>query len=161
MDVIAHWSEFNLAMVGATAALAGLLIVAASVNIAQIIAATSLTARLAGGIASLVLALSVSALGLVPEIDPRAYGLTTLALALVSALFQIDAARRIFQNRAPENRLRLVKAVVGFVPTGLYAIGGIILITGGSGLLLLAVGGVTAIVVAVVVSWIVLVEVLR
>src|SRR5687767_3657682 len=54
MEQIEAWSEFNVAMVGATAALAGLVIVAASVNIAEIIKEASLTARLAAGIAGLV-----------------------------------------------------------------------------------------------------------
>ena len=35
------WSEFNVALVGATAALAGLVIVASSVNIAEIVKSRS------------------------------------------------------------------------------------------------------------------------
>ena len=49
MEDLELWSEFNVAMVGATAALAGLVIVAASVNIGEIIKTRSLTARLAAG----------------------------------------------------------------------------------------------------------------
>ncbi len=161
MDVIENWSEFHVAMVGATAALAGLVIVAASVNISEIIKAASLTARLAGGIASLVLALSASALALVPAITPTAYGWAVVGLAVVSGVFQAEAARRIFENRAPENRMRTVKAGMGFLPTALYAVGGVLLVTTGGGMLILAIGCVTAIIVALVVSWIVLVEVLR
>ena len=63
MEQLEAWSEFNVAMVGATAALAGLVIVAASVNIGDIIKSVSLTARLAAGIAGLVLALAGSAIG--------------------------------------------------------------------------------------------------
>ena len=51
MDQLDAWSEFNVAMVGATAALAGLVIVASSVNIAEIIKSATLTARLAAAIA--------------------------------------------------------------------------------------------------------------
>ncbi|WP_299090946.1 hypothetical protein [uncultured Microbacterium sp.] len=90
-----------------------------------------------------------------------AYGWSVVGLAIVSALFQAEAARRIFQNRAPENRVRVAKATVGFVPTALYATGGVPMIAGSGGLLLLAIGAIAAIVVALLVSWIVLVEVLR
>lgn len=79
----------------------------------------------------------------------------------MSGVFQADAARRIFQNRAPESRLRPVKAGVGFLPTALYALGGVLLVTTGGGMLALTIGCIAAIVVALVVSWIVLVEVLR
>lgn len=83
MEQVASWSDFNVAMTGATAALAGLVIVAASVNIAQIVGAQSLTSRLGGGIANLVLALTASAIGLIPDITPGAYGVTVLVLSAV------------------------------------------------------------------------------
>lgn len=149
-------------MVGATAALAGLVIVAASVNIGDIIKSPSLTARLATGIAGLVLALAGSALGLVPSIGAMPYGLTLIVLALCAAVFQVQATRRIFQNRDPRNRLRFGKSVVGFVAPLAYLVGGALLATGSpDGLMWFAAGCVLAIIAALVVSWIVLVEVLR
>lgn len=69
VEAVAQWSDFNVAMVGASAALAGLVIVAASVNIRKIVEATTLTSRLAAAISALVLALVVSAVGLMPDID--------------------------------------------------------------------------------------------
>ena len=162
MEQIEAWSEFNVAMVGATAALAGLVIVAASVNIGAIIKSASLTARLATGIAGLVLALAGSALGLVPAIDAMPYGLVLIVLALCAAVFQVQATRRIFQNRDPKNRLRLGKSVVGFVAPLAYLVGGALLAAGSpDGLMWVAAGCVLAIIAALVVSWIVLVEVLR
>ena len=61
-------------MLGATAALAGLVIVAASVNITVIIAAPALTSRLASAIAGLVLAIVVCAVGLIPAQTAPAFG---------------------------------------------------------------------------------------
>ena len=87
--MIEQWSEFNVAMAGATAALAGLVIVAASVNIGEIVKSRTLTARLLAGIAALVLALTVSALGLVPRIDGVWLGTLTLVSALLASVFQI------------------------------------------------------------------------
>jgi hypothetical protein len=162
VEQIETWSEFNVAMVGATAALAGLVIVAASVNIADIIKSASLTARLAAGIASLVLALAGSALGLVPGIGAIPYGLALDVLALCAAAFQVQATRRIFQNRHPNNRLRLGKSAVGFMAPLFYLVGGaLVAASNPEGLMWIAAGCVIAIIAALVVSWIVLVEVLR
>ena len=162
MEQIEAWSEFNVAMVGATAALAGLVIVAASVNIAEIIKEASLTARLAAGIAGLVLALAGSAIGLIPGIGPLGYGVAVCLLAVGATAFAVQAARRIFENRHPRNRLRVGKAAVGFIAPLAYLVGGALLAAGqGHGLLWFAVGSIVGIMAALMVSWIVLVEVLR
>jgi hypothetical protein len=163
MDALDGWSEFNVAMVGATAALAGLVIVAASVNIADIVKEVSLTARLAAGIAGLVLALSGSAIGLIPGIPAFVYGAAVVVLALLTAVFAASAAHRIQQNRHPENRMRPLKSVLGFLAPLAYLVGGVLLIAGAgsAALALFAAGSILAIVAALLVSWIVLVEVLR
>jgi hypothetical protein len=159
---VEDWSEFNVAMAGATAALAGLVIVAASVNIGDIIKAESLTARLASAIATLVLAITVSALGLVPAIAPTWYGIVVLLGVVIAAVFQVSATVRIVQNRHPENRMRALKALLGFLPLAAYTVGGVMLLAGSAtGLVLFAAGTILAIIVALIVSWIVLVEVLR
>ena len=162
MEQIEAWSEFNVAMAGATAALAGLVIVAASVNIGDIIKEASLTARLAAGISGLVLALIGSAIGLIPDVGALPYGVAMVLLALAAAVFQVQAARRIFENRHPANQLRWVKAAVGFIAPLAYLIGGGLLAAGSiDGLVWFAAGSMIAIVAALLVSWIVLVEVLR
>lgn len=163
MEALDGWSEFNVALVGATAALAGLVIVAASVNIADIVKESSLTARLAAGIAGLVLALAGSAIGLVPDIPAPAYGVAMAVCALVAAVFAAVATRRIYENRHPQNRLKLLKSLLGFLPPLAYVVGGVLLVAGrvGAGLVALAAGSIVAIVAALLVSWIVLVEVLR
>ena len=162
MELIEAWSEFNVAMAGATAALAGLVIVAASVNIGDIIKEASLTARLAAGIAGLVLALAGSAVGLIPGMSPLTYGVAMVVLALGAGAFAVQAARRIFQNRHPRNRLRAGKSAVGFAAPLSYLLGGALLAAGqDQGLVWFAVGSIVAIMAALMVSWIVLVEVLR
>ncbi|MET0295825.1 MAG: hypothetical protein ABW024_00375, partial [Microbacterium sp.] len=88
-ELLHEWKDFNVAIAGATAALAGLVIVAASVNIGDIVKSRSLTARLGSGIVMLVSALVVSAAGLMPAIDETWYGLLVLAIAVVALVFQI------------------------------------------------------------------------
>jgi hypothetical protein len=159
---LTEWTDFNVAMAGASAALAGLVIVAASVNIDKIIRAGTLTARLGAAIASLVLALVASALGLVPELDLLWYGIMLLVSAVAAGVFQVHASRVIMRHRAPEQRARLAKTALGFLPVVAYAVAGVALIAGfAAGLALAAAGCLLAIVAAIVVSWVVLVEVLR
>ena len=162
MEQIESWHEFNVAMTGAAAALAGLVIVAASVNIGDIIKAPSLTARLAAGIAGLVLTIAVSAVGLIPDLSGGVYGAAAILLALGAAAFQSQAAVEIFRNRHPANRMRWLKAIVGYLAPAAYVAGGALLLAGVSGgLVWFAVGSIVAIITALVVSWVVLVEVLR
>jgi hypothetical protein len=160
--MIAEWSEFNVAMAGATAALVGLVIVASSVNIGEIIKSRTLTARLLAGIAALVLALTVSALGLVPEIDAAWFGTLTIVVTLLAAVFQVHATRLIATDPDPADRARPLKYLVGFLPIVAYLVAGVLVLAGHpAGLYLAAAGCLLAIVSAITVSWVALVEVLR
>ncbi|MGB4776850.1 hypothetical protein [Microbacterium sp.] len=162
MDALESWHEFDVAMLGAAAALAGLVIVAASVNIEVIIKAASLTSRLASAIAGLVLAIVVCAVGLIPDLEPAAFGWLVLVGGVIIAGFGVDATVRIYQNKHPANRQRPVKSAVAFLAPVSYIVGGILLIAGDpAGLLWLAIGAITAIIAALFASWIALVEVLR
>lgn len=162
VEELEAWKEFNLAMLGATAGLAGLVIVAASVNISQIVKASTLTARLAAAIAALVLALVVSGFGLIPGITAAWFGVLLIVCTLIAGIFQVHAARVIMTDQDPAARGKVLKAVVGFLPVAAYLAAGIAVIAGSSaGLMLAAAGALLAVVAAIMVSWVVLVEVLR
>ncbi|WP_295013000.1 hypothetical protein [uncultured Microbacterium sp.] len=161
-DYLDGWNDFDVAMVGATSALAGLVIVAASVNIEVIIQARFLTARLASGIVGLALALTGSALGLVPHLAPAAYGAIMIVAGAIGGAVGGVATRAIYANPSPENRLRPVKAAIGFVAPLAYLVGGILLLAGQpSALGWFAAGAIGAIAASLLISWIALVEVLR
>lgn len=159
------WREFNLAMVGATAALAGLLIVAMSVNIAKITASTSLSARVASSLAALVLAIIVTALGVAPAQPAWAYGLEALVGALIATGFQVHAVRMILADpeHSPTASVRFGKSSAGMLPLLPYLGGAVALLAGAAalGFWLLAIGTILAIVSAIMHAWVVLVEVLR
>jgi hypothetical protein len=159
------WSDFNVAIVGAAAALAGLVIVAASVNIREIVGALTVTSRLASAIVALVVALSMAAIGLVPAITGTVYGALAVAGAVVAGAFQVHAASTILRGSAPSNgdtRSPWVKAAIGFLPVVAYLVSGIALLAGHpSGLYLAAAAALLTIASALLVSWIALVEVLR
>jgi len=167
MDALEGWSEFNVAMVGATAALAGLVIVAASVNISDIVASRTLTTRLGSAIVTLVVALAVSALGLVPAIDALWYGILVLVLAVIALAFQLVAARRLAEDPDPRDSARVLKALLGFLPVTAFVLAGVLTFVtqpvalAPAALASAAVGVVLAIASAITVSWVALVEVLR
>jgi hypothetical protein len=157
------WSEFNVAMVGATAALAGLLIVAMSVNIATIMSSMTLPPRAAASIATLVLAIVACALALVPGQPVWVYGVELLVVTVVAAVFQAHAIRVIGREAGPSPIERTLKASIGVLPVAAFLIGSVLMITGADapGLIAAAIGSVLAIVTAIVMAWVVLVEVLR
>lgn len=163
MDVL-DWKDFNVAMVGATAALAGLVIVAGSVNIERIIKAPSLTSRLGAAISTLVLALVIAAVGLAPgeHLSSSAYGWIIVVGSLAALPFQIAATRRIFEHVGGPRGSKLPKSAIGYLPVVLYLVGGLLIAFGsGAGLTLIALGCLLAIIVGILVSWVVLVEILR
>lgn len=162
IEGLEQWSEFNVAMVGATAALAGLVIVASSVNISEIVKTRSLTARLAAGIAALVLAIVASGFGLMPGITSWWLGILLLIATAVAGVFQAQATRAIFADHDPAARAKLPKSVFGFLPILAYAAGAVAILAGHpAALFLVAAGCILAIVTGIVVSWVALVEVLR
>jgi len=161
-ELLAEWKDFNVAMAGATAALAGLVIVAGSVNIAAIVKSRSLTARLGSGIVLLVLALVASAGALMPGLDESAYAIVLVALSLGALAMQIGVARAIVRDPDPKVRSRGWKAAIGFIPIGLYLIAGVLaLVAVPSALYFAAAGAIVAIVTSLTFSWVALVEVLR
>lgn len=163
MQILESWRDFNVAMIGATATLAGLVIVAASVNITAIIKAVSLTARLAASIAGLLMALAASAIGLWPDLSLPALGIGVLLVGALSAVFQVAATARITAGPAGQGYgLRIANVVLAWAPTAAYLVGGTLLLVGlPNGLVLLALGSLLAITTAIVASWVALVEVLR
>ena len=162
IDGLEQWSDFNVAMVGATAALAGLVIVASSVNISEIVKTRSLTARLAAGIAALVLAIVGSGISLVPNISPAWFGILLVIAAGTAGVFQVQATRAIFADHDPSSQAKLVKSIFGFLPIAAYVAGAVAVASSHpSGLFLVATGCILAIVTGIVVSWVALVEVLR
>jgi hypothetical protein len=162
MDALEGWAEFNVAMVGATAALAGLVIVASSVNIAEIVKATTITSRLGAGIAGLVLAIVVGGVSLIPDISAAWYGIVVLASTAGAGAFAVHAVIVITRDSDPRAKAPLLKAVLALLPVAAYAAAGVAaFVSPETALVLAAVGCLIAIVAAIVVSWVALVEVLR
>ncbi|MRG61126.1 hypothetical protein GE115_14815 [Agromyces sp. CFH 90414] len=156
------WSEFNVAMLGATAALAGLLIVAMSVNIAEILKTPSLPGRAAAALAALMAAIVVTALGLVPNPPEWLFGLGALLAGALAAVFEYRATRLLVAEGSRFGS-PIAKAAAGWLPVGLFLVGAVLVLAGlpSAGLAWLAGASILAIASAILHAWIVLVEVLR
>jgi hypothetical protein len=164
MEELADWADFNVAVLGVAGALAGLLIVALSVNIRTIISSRQFLERAAASIAALVLTVVVCALGLIPGQSALAHGLETVVTAVLAGIFGIRAAHAVLtDDGTPTLAARIVKSVMGLLPALLVAAAGVLLCLGlvQAGLGFIAAGAMLAIIVAVVVAWVALVEVLR
>lgn len=162
-EALEGWTEFNVAMVGATAALAGLLIVAMSVNIAEIMKTPTLPARAAASIAALVLAISAAALGLVPGQPDVVYGIEVLVGTAIASAFQVHSIRVIARDEPVSLSDRIAKSTAAVLPIAAFLVGGVLIVAGSAaaGLVAVAIGSVLAIITAILMAWVVLVEVLR
>ncbi|MEO8908045.1 MAG: hypothetical protein ABI310_08215 [Microbacteriaceae bacterium] len=165
MDVSAltGWDSFFIAMAGAAAALAGLIIVAMSVTIKEILASKALPSRAAATISSLVLVLIASGIVLIPRQSMVLMGVLVLVATLFALVLQIVSAVRITQERPKrpvmENTYKILFGILQIVP---FLVGAVFCMAGnGAGVYWLAAGMLLAIVYAMVNAWVLLVEVQR
>jgi len=85
----AEWESLFVAEAGASAALAGLLFVALSINLERILKGTGLPGRAGEAIVLLLTVLVVSTFGLVPGQSPRVLGAEVLGFGLLPWLILI------------------------------------------------------------------------
>ncbi len=166
------WHDLFVASAGAAAALAGLIIVAMSVNIKQIIAIKSMPSRAGTSIASLVLIVVVSIGGLIPVQATWALGLQTTVFALIALGFAIDSTvRNASEGRTPGAQTQprplsnvIANGTLSIAQVLPFVVGGVVLMLGGgtdAGLSRIAAGILFVFIGAVVNAWVLLVEILR
>jgi len=161
-DDPARWGEFGVALVGASAALAGLTFVAISINLGRILAGTGLTGRAAEGVITLMLGLVTCALLLVPDQGARAVGIEWLALgAAYAALLvrnHLQAARaHTVGGRVLGTRVALHQsAAILWIVAGLAAAVGV-----GGGLYWVVPAALWTVVVGTSDAWVLMIEILR
>lgn len=158
------WSDFNVAVAGAGAALGGLLIVAISVNIKQITASPRLAARAGSSIATLILGVVAVSIALVPSQPLWALGLEIVAGTAIALTIGIRAARVVLADpsAAGYHRFDYLNLSIAFVPLLGFSVGGVLLVFNvAGGFYAIAFATLLALVGAVVFSWVALVEILR
>jgi hypothetical protein len=158
-----QWHDFYVASAGAAAALAGLIIVAMTVNITTILQIPSMPARAASTIASLTLTVVVSIASLIPDQSIWLLGLEVLVFSLGALTLSVDAAWQIFRHREATPPLALVpKASVVVLQIVPFLVGSVFLLAGSeAGLHWNSAGIVLVFVGSVLSAWILLVEILR
>jgi modulator of FtsH protease len=160
---VGDWHDFFLGELGASAALAGLLFVAISINLSKILDGAGLAARAAEALIILGAILVVSSLALMPQ-PAAAIGLEAAAAGAV--LWLTIVRIHLHALRAPDARYSTrtfsIRVVMGQCATLPLLAGGILLALGsGSGPYVLGAGAVLAIVVALLTCWVLLVEINR
>ena len=160
----AQWAEFGVAVVGATAALAGLLFVAVSINIERILRFPTLP-RMAG--TTLILfgtALFAGILLLVPGQTHRALGTELLLLGVLAAL--VTLPWQLFEGSRYEETPLWAWVLTHPTPVVLTSLS---LVLAGAGYSFQGLGGLYWLVVTVLAAifgglvnaWVLLVEILR
>jgi modulator of FtsH protease len=155
------WHELFVATAGAGAALAGLVFVAVSINIAQILQLRGAPERGLQTVLLLLGSVVVSVFGLVPQ-PTTALAVETVGLGAALLAFFAVSSRQVFagtQGHPWWIASRLLTLLPG---SAAYVVGGISLLIGwGGGLAWFVAGIVSAFLGAIVNAWVLLVEILR
>lgn len=157
-----EWTDFFVAGAGASAALAGLVFVAVSINVDRILQFQGLPDRALATVMLLLSVVLVSLLGLIPGQSRAALAGELLGVGLVFAAVILGLTRRSTAGR-DGHRLHALShwllVVVGTVPVVLGAVS--LFAEAGGGLYWVAAGIVLATTGAVANAWVLLVEILR
>ena len=159
----AGWEGLFLAEAGASAALAGLLFVAISINLTKILEVQGLVGRAGEAIVLLVAVLIVSTLVLVPDQPRVALGAELLVAGLLAWSILAGIHVKAVRGRVGPSRAvlvgRIAMAQVAVLP---FPVAGVsLLLRAGGGLYWLVPGVVLCLVVAVLNAWVLLIEIVR
>jgi hypothetical protein len=158
---IGAWKDFAVAQAGVAGVLLGLVFVALSINLKEIVATSLLTNRALEAVVLFVTILFSASLLLVPGATRRGFGLELLALSVGSlalvALLQRGA------NQSPSSTFaRRQRRVLGLAAPGLSFVAAVSLLGGaGGGLYWWLVAVFVGYLAALASAWVLLVEILR
>jgi modulator of FtsH protease len=157
------WSNFFIAMAGAAAALAGLIFVSVSINLAKILSIPSLPDRALESLILLINILIVSALALVPGQSVAMMGIEFLVLGAIVWALMLYLDLRIWRMTNPgyqkHSRQNIVFSQLAISP---YMLAGILMIWQGSiGLYWIIPGVIISFIKAITDAWVMLVEINR
>jgi len=155
-----EWTDLFVAVAGASAALAGLLFVAVSINLERIVGEEGLTERALEAVLMLVGVLVMAIIGLIPGQSRGVLGAELFVTAGALA-FAVLRPIRVVPENGPRYYVasRWALRLAGTVPLIIGA--GSVMNGDGGGLYWVVAGMVFAILAAVANAWVLLVEILR
>ncbi|HEY6566823.1 MAG TPA: hypothetical protein VI341_04810 [Actinomycetota bacterium] len=160
---VAAWHDFAIAVAGASAALAGLLFVAMSINVKEIVADPHLPPRAAGAVVTLSTPMVFSILLLDPVQSSSALGVELIVLAI---LVGVALGAMLRPRRGGQGRVD-IKWVGGNALPSVLLVGSIllagvgILSTSVRGLAWLTLAAIAAIFGGLLQAWVLLIEIRR
>ena len=161
--IIAGWHDFMVATAGATAALAGLVFVAISINLARIIELPGVSGRAAETLILLSGTLAGSLAALIPHLAEKQLGCVLLCISiptwLVPNFIQFQSIRRRTYYRSIHAVLRATLHQIAAFPAVLTGASIFGLLPGG--LTWFGIGAILSILVAMFSAWVLLIEILR
>ena len=157
------WSNFFVAMAGAAAALAGLIFVGVSLNLAKVLSIPSLPDRALESLILLLNILIISALALVPGQSMMAIGLEFLFIGAITWSIMLYLDLRIWRNTNPgykkHSRQNILFSQLAVLP---YILSGIMMLCQGTdGVYWLIPGVIISFIKAITDAWVLLVEIHR
>lgn len=163
MEVLHLWKDFFVATAGASAALAGLVIVAMSVNLKHILEFKNLPPRASSTIGLLGLILVISIAGLIPDQSLMALGIEIIIFGIIAWLLQLQYLVALYKakpKRSTGNKfIQIVLSQLGVLPV---LIGGSLLtMNDPAGLYWVAAGVIISFVLGLTGAWVLLIEILR
>jgi len=158
-----HWTDFGVATAGAAAALAGLLVVAISINLERILQFPSLPHRAAQTLILLTLPLVTSLLLIVPGQPRAALASELLLVGLVTGAFMLVRDARTPMSEQESLLSRLFARILPSIATCgcLVVAGATLLAEGGGGLYWLVPAVLASVIFGLINAWVLLVEIQR
>jgi hypothetical protein len=159
-----EWKDLFVAVAGASAALAGLLFVAVSINVERIVKYEGLPERGIEALAMLLVPLIVSIAGLLPGQSHVAFGaeLAMITAVLIAVMLKLPISRKFSKDLEAPPYYVFMRRLVRLSGTVLLAIGALAELFAVAGGLYWVAGAIVVLILgAVINAWVLLVEILR
>jgi hypothetical protein len=155
------WSDFLVAGAGASAALAGLLFVAVSINLSRILEFSTLPIRAIETLFAFLSVLAVCTLGLIPNLTTLSYALAFIGAGAATWLAEMLCLVRTWTDTRRHGRV-VSRILINQTPPLCFVVAGVLIAFGQPGAAIwIAPGVLLSYVSGVLGAWVLLVEIQR